>query len=424
MTGTYNPSLPGSRDIVRHCLKNGIVLLIRENFNSPSIAVRGMLPVGSLNDQDNKLGLSYFTAASLMRGTKQANFQEIYHQIESIGASLSFNSGTHTTSFGIHALAEDLPLMLKLMSESLRSPVFPVDQINRLKAQMLTMLAIRAQDTGQMASLIFDQLLYKGHPYERPDEGTVETVSNINVDDLKEFHASYYAPQAMMMTITGAVKAEDAIKHVEACLGDWENPHQLPQPALPVLAPLQQPVRQDFHIPGKVQADLVVGVVGPLRTSADYYACAIGNNIFGQFGMMGRIGERVREQAGLAYYAHSELTAGQGPGSWTVTAGVNPENLEKALGLIQDEFKRFVDEPVTDEELDDSKSFIIGRLPLSLETNTGVAYALLTIERFNLGLDYLQNYAETMREITPQVILAAARQYINPDCMAVAVAGP
>ena len=109
-------SLPGPDDITRVELANGICLLTRTNFNSPSVVVSGYLACGSLFDPPEKLGLAQFTSLSLMRGTAQRKFQEIYNALESAGASLGFGASVHNTSFGGRALAEDLPLLLQLLS--------------------------------------------------------------------------------------------------------------------------------------------------------------------------------------------------------------------------------------------------------------------------------------------------------------------
>ena len=417
-------SLPGPDDITREELENGIVVLARPNFNSPSVVISGYLASGGLFDPDDKLGLSDFTASALMRGTAKRDFQGIYDALESAGASLSFNGATHTTSFSGKALSEDLPLLMELLAESLLEPVFPGRQIARLKAQMLTGLALRAQDTRAMASLLFDQIVYKDHPYSRPEDGFPETVEGIHRDDIAAFHQQYYGPEGLVIAIVGAVSPEDAVQWVRAALGDWKNPGQ-PQPLeLPSLTPLAETDTHKFDIPGKSQADLVVGVAGPARSADDFIAASVGNSVLGQFGMMGRIGDVVREQAGLAYYAYSSLSGGLGPGPWSVSAGVSPENVEQAVELIQSEIVRFVNEPVSAEELSDSQANFIGRLPLALESNAGVAGALLNLERYNLELDYYRNYADQISRITQQDVLAAAQHYFDPDKLAVAVAGP
>jgi zinc protease len=118
------------------------------------------------------------------------------------------------------------------------------------------------------------------------------------------------------------------------------------------------------------------------------------------------------------------VSAGTGPGSWEVSAGVNPQNVAKARQLIQEELDRYVQEGVTEDELADSKANFIGRLPLSLESNGGVANALLNVERHQLGLDYYRRYPELVNNVTREDVLTTARKFINLNRLAIAVAGP
>jgi zinc protease len=417
-------SLPGPENITQHSLANGIKLLVRPNFASPSVFLGGHLPCGALLDPLEKLGLADFTALALMRGAGERSFQQIYDALETNAASLSFGGGTHTAGFSGRALAEDLPLLLDLLAASLSQPSFPADEIERLRAQLLTGLAIRAQDTGAMASLTFDQILFKGHPYALPDDGWTETVQAILRQDLQSFHARHYGPNGMVLAIVGAVEPKQAIDLVEAALGGWLNPGQMQPPDLPPYKPLKRTTRRKVTIPGKAQSDIQVGSSGPMRKAPEYMAASLGNSALGQFGLGGRIGESVRERSGLAYYAYSSLNAGVGPGAWTISAGVNPGNVEKAIDLIRREVQRFVDSGVSPEELEDSRSNFIGRLPLSLESNAGVVNALLNIERYDLGLEYYQNYPRMVQAVTPEAVLETARRYLDLERLALAVAGP
>ena len=169
---------------------------------------------------------------------------------------------------------------------------------------------------------------------------------------------------------------------------------------------------------------MIIGTLGPRRNAPEYMSASLGNSVLGQFGMMGRIGDIVREKSGLAYHASASLNSWIEAGSWEVSAGVNPTNLQRTIDLVHEELKRFTAEPVTAEELADSKANYIGRLPLSLESNGGVAGALLNIERFQLGLDYYRRYADTVSAVTPESVLETARMYIHPDKMAIISAGP
>jgi zinc protease len=266
--------------------------------------------------------------------------------------------------------------------------------------------------------------VYRGHPYGRLDDGTTETVSAITRQDILDFHKKHFGPQGMVITIVGGVDPKMAIDLVKSNLETWQNSGQPKAAALPAWKELPERIAKRVDIPGISQSDLIIGTAGPSRKSKDYMAAAVGNNIFGRFGMMGRIGDVVREQAGLAYYASSSLGGGIGPSPWAVQAGVNPANEEKASQLIFSEFERFANDLVHEEEISDSKSNIIGSMPLSLESNAGVAQALLNIERHDLGLDYYRKYPDLINDVTREQIRDAAAHYLQSDKLAHAAAGP
>jgi zinc protease len=417
-------SIPGADDITRVELDNGITVLARSNFNSLSVTLSGYLTAGGLFDPDDKLGLADFTASALMRGSSQRDFQGIYNALESVGASFGFSGATHTTGFGGRALAEDLDLLLDILSETVVRPTFPSEQVQRLKAQLLTGLAIRAQDTREMASLTFDQMIYKNHPYSRPEDGYPETVEIITREDLKSFHETHYGPRGMVIAVVGAVEPQIVVESIQRKLGDWKNPSQKQIPDLPAVTPLEQQTKEMVEIPGMIQSDIVIGLPGPPHAAPEFLPAVLGNNILGQFGMMGRIGHAVREQAGLAYYAYSDVSGGLGPGPWSVLAGVNPVGVNQAVALILNEIQRFVSEPVTQEELENSQSSYIGRLPLALESNAGVAAAILNLERYQRDLDYYRRYKQTVKAVTVEKVLATAQKYLHSERLAIAIAGP
>jgi len=416
-------TLPGPNDITRVELRNGITLLVRSNFSSSSVVIKGYLNAGSILDPDDKLGLANLVAASLTMATKKMGFNDLHNTIETLGANLSFHAGTLSTSFTCQCLTEDLSTMMSLFSDILRHPAFPIKQFRRLKAQYLTMLAIMAQDTGEMADKAFNEVLFEGHPYERSDDGTPEIVKTISNEDVVDFYSHNFSPEGMVIAIVGAVTPEDASKFVEKFLGDWKKLKTPTLIRIPDAFPLTRPARKHVTIDDKSQSDVVMGNLAPRRTSPDYLACSLGNNILGQFGMMGRIGNSVREKAGLAYFAESELTSGVGPGTWACIAGTNPENIEKVINLIQDEIKHFLDEPVSQDELEDSKSYMIGRLPLLHQSNSGVAVSLLNLEKFKLGLNYLHQYPNLIQAISKEDILSTARKYLSLESIVIASAG-
>ena len=417
-------SLPGPQDIHRSELSNGITLLCRRNGASPSVVISGYLIAGSQFDPPEKAGLAYLTSLMLMRGTQKHSFQQIFDALESAGASLGFGASVHNVSFSGRSLAEDLPLLLDLTAECLFTPTFPLDQLERLRAQMMTGFAMREQDTEEMASMRFEEILFPDHPYGRAEDGYTETVRPLTQAELITFHQTHYGPKGMVIVVVGSIEPQQVAAMVEERFGTWQNSHQTAAAPFPPIHSLTASTREHIAITGKIQSDLVMGCLGPHRKSPDYLAASLGNNILGQFGMMGRIGDVVREQAGLAYSASTSLNAWIAAGSWEVSAGVNPVNLDKAIDLIIVELRRFTSEQVTAEELADSQANYIGRLPLSLESNGGVAVALLNLERFQLGLDYYQRYPTLIQAVTRAEVLEAARRWLDADRLAIVSAGP
>jgi zinc protease len=418
------PSLLGPETIVRREFPNGITVLLHENFLSPSVVVLGSVWAGGLDESEEKAGLAALTSSCLMRGAGKRSFHQIYDLLESAGATLSFGSGMHTTSFYGRCLAEDLPMVLELAADALRRPTFPNDQFERLRGEYLTRLTIREQDTGERAHMAFADLAYPGHPYSHNEEGTAKTIQGISRRDLQEFHSRNYGPRGMILTVAGAAHAGKALHLIENFFGDWKNPLQPERPALPEAPRPAAFLEKRVSLPGKSQADLVLGAPGPARPSPDYLAAMLGNNILGVFGMYGRIGDAVREAEGLAYYSMSSLSGGIGPGPWMVLAGVNPRNVPRAVELIRREIARFTQSKVSRGELGDSQASIIGRMPLQMESNEGVAGSLMNIEMFHLGLDYYQRFPDLIRGITADQVLETARRYLHPEKIALAVAGP
>ena len=417
-------SLPGPENVSRWVLPNGIILLVRQNHASPSVVLNGYLWAGAVEEDAASAGLAHFTAACLMRGTQRRSFQEIYESIESIGANLGIGAGKHRTSFHGKLLAEDLGLLLELLAEVLRQPAFPVDEVERLRAERLTALSIRDQDTGSVAGMEFDRLAYNGHPYAIPSDGTKESITALQRQNLIDFHRGWFGPRGMVLAVVGAVAPEEARRAVEAALGGWDNPAQTTPVEVPAALSLSELRRREIALPGKSQCDLILGAPGPSRTDPGYLASAVGNSILGRFGLYGRVGDAVRESAGLAYYAYSSLGGGPGPGPWSVAAGVNPANVERAIDLIRKEIGRFVQRRVSADELEENQAHFIGRLPLQLESNEGVAGALVNIERYDLGLDYYLGYPDRVAAIGRDDVLDQARRFLSPDRLAIAIAGP
>jgi zinc protease len=403
-------------------LDNGLVVLVRENHAAPVTVIDGYLPTGALHDPAPKSGLAGFVANMLNRGSAHYDFDAFNAIIEGVGASMAAGAEEHTTGFGSTSLSEDFPTMLQVLADILRRPTFPHSHVQRLRSQKLVQIQERDEDTQETAALRFYEMLYPGHPYGRANTGYADTIAAIERADLEEFHNSRYSPQGAILVVVGDVETDAAIDLIQKHLDDWQgSPPDQNVPPVPVL---NEVCRQTFVIPGKFQSDVFLGCHAVSRHHPDYFPVRVANTILGRFGMMGRLGDKVREEQGLAYYVYSSQEAGPVAGSWYAAAGVNPANVEQAITSIQEEFERLAVEPVSDEELADTQAYLTGVLPLQLETNEGVASTLLNMEWHGLGLDYLHRYNDLIFAVSAADVQRVAQRYLRPDAYALSVAGP
>jgi zinc protease len=421
---THSPNYPSSATIHREQLPNGITVLVYERPGSQSVVIEGYLRAGALAETAVNSGLASYTAVSLLRGSQNYSFDQIYESLESVGAEIAFSSGYHLTSLSAQCLTEDVDLILALLADMLRQPTFPESELIQLKGQIITGLPMRTNNTQQMASLTFRELIYPNHPYGRSQNGSLQTVPTLTPTDVQQFHASHYGPKGMVICVVGALPPAQAVAKVKQLFGDWQNEAQRPLPALPELEMINGRHHIHHPMPDKHQSDIVLGRPGPSRAAPDYIAASLMNTVLGVFGMMGRIGKTVREAQGLAYYAYSSLQGGLGPGAWLAAAGVAPDKVEPAISSILDEITRIQNEPVPANELADSQAYRIGSMPVGLETNSGLAGVITDMELYDWGLDYLLEYPDLVQAVTPKQIQTAAQKYLSTENLGIAVAGP
>lgn len=415
-------ALPGPDNVTRVVLDNGLILLVRENHAAPVTIIDGYLPTGSIHELAGKAGLASFTSNMLNRGSERYDFDTFNSIIEGVGASMAAGSDDHTTSFGATSLSEDFPTMLQVLADILRRPTFPQAHVQRLRNQKLVQIQERDEDTQEVAAMRFYEMFYPDHPYGRSNIGYAHTISTIERGDLEAFHAQHYGPQGAIIVVVGDVETNAAIDLVQQHFGDWQGPS--PNQSIPPLPTINEARSQISLLPGKIQSDLFIGCRGVSRRDPDYFPVRVANTILGRFGMMGRLGDKVREEQGLAYYVYSSQESGPNAGIWYAAAGVNPANVDQAIASIQEEFATLASERVTDEELADTQAYLTGVVPLQLETNDGVASTLLNMEWNQLGLDYLHHYNHLIYSVTAEDVQRVAQRYLRADAYVLSVAGP
>jgi zinc protease len=409
----------------RVALDNGAVVLAQGTTTHPAVTMLVAVRAGCGYDPAERLGLAHFLSKAIDRGTTLRTADEIAEALDGRGVSLNSSVGRHLLTLGCTCLAEDFGDMLELVADIVRHPTFPSDEIETRRGEIVT--AIR-QDEDSPATLAFDGLmglLYpEGHPYGRRTKGTLASVEAVTRQELVDFHAARFSPAGLMVVIVGDVPAARAVAAAERAFGDWKGANeQAPVPIPPVT---RVSIRQQLVLPmmNKAQADVAYGVTAVPRADPDYYALTLMNNVLGQYGLGGRLGDSIRERQGMAYYVFSSLDANLAAGALVIRAGVAPGNVDRTIASIDQEVRAIVRDGVTPSELADAKRYLIGSMPRNLETNSGIASFLHTAEFFRLGIDYDRRVPGLFEAVTLDQVHAATQRVLEADCASVVVAGP
>lgn len=416
----------GPDTVTRRVLPNGLTVIVYPNPTIPALVARLAIKGGAMYDPPGKAGLASFAVRAMRRGTERHTFDELNEETEGRGASASVEAGKALIETGGRALKEDTLFLMETIAELLLSPSFPQEEIEKLRNQLRTGLLEMENDTGSVAERAFREALYpKGHPYHDRTAGYLETLDNLGRDDMVSFHKRYFRPERGVLVVVGDVEPEEIVSLSERLFGGWRAEAEAIEPyEVADVTRTQGAARVFKYVPGKTQNDIVLGFPAMRRVDPDYYAFDLMNLLIGRIGLMGRLGKNVRDEQGLAYYAGSSFEAGLGAGPWAVRAGVNPQNVDRAIESIRAEIRRMIVEPIPTEELEGGKRYMTGVLPLRLETSDGISRTILEMELFNLGFDYISRYPAIINALTPERVAEVAARHLSPDHFVAAIAGP
>ena len=230
-------------------------------------------------------------------------------------------------------------------------------------------------------------------------------------------------PSGLTVVVVGDVDEQLAVQTISRAFADWRG-GELGQVTVP---DAERPsARSLVAVPmmNKSQADVAYGFIGIRRHDLDYTATAVMNNALGQYAIGGRLGDSIRERQGMAYYVFSSLDAGFGEGPLTIRAGVSAENVERTIASIDAELTAVVTDGFTQQEIDESKGYLVGSIPRQLETNGAIAAFLLNAEIFGLGLDYDVRLPGLIQAVTLDDANTAARRLLDPTRATIASQGP
>jgi zinc protease len=407
----------------RWTLGNGVVVLVNEAHTTPSATVLVGVRAGAYYDPAGREGTAALVGRVLDRGTTTRSATEIADALDGCGASLSVIAGRHQLTVSATCLSEDVEAIFSLVADLVRHPQFDEREVATRRAELLTAILQDEDDPAAVAVDVLMSRLYPGHPYGRRPRGTPQTVEQIGREQLTAFHRAWFTPQGTTVVVVGDVDADQMIREVTRAFQTWAVERPLDPSPSRVSRPSQR-YAEIVPMMNKAQADVAYAFVGVRRSDPDYYAAWVMNNALGQYALGGRLGDSIRERQGMAYYVYSTLDASLAEGPLMVRAGVAAENVDRTVASIDRELTAVRTEGVTANELDESKSYLIGSIPRQLETNAGIAGFLLSAELHGLGADYEARLPRLIETVTLDEVNQVARRLLDPARAVIVVAGP
>ena len=404
----------------REVLPNGIVLLVAERPAVPIVAVRVLTRAGAVYDPADHAGLANLTGAVLTRGTAKRTGPELDSAIEFVGASLEAGAGRDSLTISLTAQKKDLALGLDLVSEVVLTPALPEAEVMRKVSEIQAAIKRSDEDPGTVASRALGRLVFPGHPYGFPVEGTRESVGRLTRDDVVKFYREHARPDTTVVSVVGAVTVDEARREIMARFGSWARPAD-PQPsaiqATASAAPREETIKREL-----TQTTIMFGRQAIVQTDPDYFPLVVAAYVLGG-GSASRLYTRVREESGLAYAVYSWVSPWRHGASLAVSAQTRTAEAPKVIVMMREELARMGREPVGERELALAKQYLIGSFPLRLDTSGKVSDFLVAIEDRGLGLDYGDRYKERIGKVTAGDVQRVAAKYFVPATFNLVIVG-
>lgn len=405
---------------VESALANGLQIVVVEDRRLPIVSLRLSFRSGDASDPPNLPGLSDMMTHLLTEGTETRSSRQIAEEVERLGATLNVGSSSDFTTVAASALAIYADEILDLLTDVTLRPTFPGNEFELARENTKQLLIQQRAQPTFLASERISQVMFGEHPYSQVSP-TPASLDAMTRESLIAFRNVTFVPNNAVMIIVGDVDGEEIVGRIDDLFANWES-HTLPVNQFP--EPPSRTGRRAYLVdrPGSAQSNIVIATDGIARTSIDYFPMLLMHTVLGA-NASSRLFMNLREHKGYTYGAYSTLDARRLAGTFRATAEVRTPVTGASLHEFFYELDRIRDEAVSEEELQNAKSYLTGVFPIRIETQEGLIEQLVNMKMFGLPDDYLQTYRERVMNITAADIQRVAQKYVTTNRAAIVIVG-
>jgi predicted Zn-dependent peptidase len=408
-----------ARDIHRHALPNGLVVITETMQHVRSVSVGIWVRNGSRREIPTENGLAHFLEHMVFKGTERRSAEHIAREMDSVGGMLDAFTSKEQICFNAKVLDEHLPIAFDVLADLVLRPKLDSDDVKKERQVVLEEIKMDLDNPEYLLHDLFTRGFWPEHSLGRPILGTPETVRKFDRKALCSRFKDWFAPDRILVTAAGHIAHEQVLELVEKEFGHLKPlVTQDEDPVPSTAAPIQLKTKSDLE-----QVHLCVGVPSLPIAHERRFGVAVLNNLLGG-GMSSRLFQNIREKQGLAYAVFSELTPYSDAGMLSVYAGTAKETVGQVLDMTIAEFRSMKESPVSEEELLRAKNHLKGSLMLSLESTSSRMSNLARQELYFHRFYSLDEILASIGAVTREEVQSLAQEFFQPDHIAVTVLGP
>ncbi|MGB3315226.1 MAG: pitrilysin family protein [Albidovulum sp.] len=413
-------ALPASAVDIREVTSpGGIKAWLVEEHSIPFTALELRFKGGTSLDRPDRRGATLLMMAMLEEGSGDLDSQGFAGARDALAAEFSFDASDDTVSVSARMLSENRNAALALLKTALTDPRFDPDAVERVRAQVVSIIQSDATDPNTIAARSFDEQAFGAHPYGSSRNGTLDSMAAISRDDLFDAHKAVMTRDRVYVSAVGDITEAELGALLDTLLGD-----------LPATGAAMPPAATNSLTGGVTVIDysspqsvVIFGHEGIKRDDPDFFAAYLLNQTLGGAGFGARLMEEVREKRGLTYGINTYLAPMDLAETWQGGFASANEKVAEAIEVVRAEWAKAAAEGVTAEELDAAKTYLTGSYPLRFDGNGRIADILVGMQLEDLPTSYVNDRNAYIEAVTLDDIKRVAARLMKPDDLRFVVVG-